>query len=552
MIHRWVLAAFFLIIGCTKESADLILIHATVYTMDDSLPKAEAIAIRNGRILAVGSTQEIRERFVSRHVEDCSTMTIIPGLNDAHLHLLGLGRALRQVDLVGTSSYAEVLSLIKAKISETPPDLWIQGRGWDQNDWPEKEFPTNTDLNVISPDHFVYVKRIDGHAALANQRVLQAAGITRSTPDPPGGKIIRHANGDPTGVLIDNAMDLVSPVIPRPTLQEDSLALELAMQSCLRVGLTSVHDPGIDTTGLRVYRHAGLNGQLKVRVYAMLDGMDTALVARQFSTGPEIGLYDHFFTLASVKLYADGALGSRGAALIEPYDDDRGNRGLLLTPPPVIERVTVSALRAGFQVCTHAIGDRGNREVLTAYASALNQTGMDGKQKRLRIEHAQVVHPDDIPRFAQLGIVASMQPTHCTSDMYWAEQRIGPTRIRGAYAWRSMRQAGVVLAGGSDAPVESNNPLWGIYAAVTRKDHKSFPESGWQPQEKLDCMESVSMFTRDAAYAEFEENFKGRIRPGMAADLTVLSKDIMTVEPSEILSTQVLMTIVDGRILFKR
>jgi predicted amidohydrolase YtcJ len=479
-------------------------------------------------------------------------MTIIPGLNDAHLHLLGLGRALRQVDLVGTSSYAEVLSLIKAKIMETPPDLWIQGRGWDQNDWPEKEFPTNADLNAISPDHFIFVKRIDGHAALANHRVLQAAGITRSTPDPPGGKIIRRANGDPTGVLIDNAMELVSPVIPQPTLQEDSIALELAMQSCLRVGLTSVHDPGIDTTGLRVYRHAGLNGQLKIRVYAMLDGMDTALVTRQFSTGPEIGLYDHFFSLVSVKLYADGALGSRGAALIEPYDDDRGNRGLLLTPPPVIERLTVNALRAGFQVCTHAIGDRGNREVLTAYAAALNQTGMDGKQKRLRIEHAQVVHPDDISRFAQLGIVASMQPTHCTSDMYWAEQRIGPNRIRGAYAWRSMRQAGVVLAGGSDAPVESNNPLWGIYAAVTRKDHKLFPESGWQPQEKLDRMESVSMFTRDAAYAEFEENFKGRIRPGMAADLTVLSKDIMTVEPSEILSTQVLMTIVDGRIAFKR
>lgn len=551
MIIRSVFAILFLLTGCTKESADLILTNATVYTMDDSLRTAEAIAIRDGRILAVGSTQEIRERFVSRHIENCSTMTIIPGLNDAHLHLLGLGRALRQVDLVGTSSYAEVLSLIRAKISETPPDLWIQGRGWDQNDWPEKEFPTNTELNAVSPDHFVFVKRIDGHAALANHRALQAAGITRLTPDPPGGKIIRHTNGDPTGVLIDNAMELVSPFIPQPTLQEDSIALELAMQSCLRVGLTSVHDPGIDTTGLRAYRHAGLNGQLKVRVYAMLDGMDTALVSRQLASGPEVGLYDNFFSLASIKLYADGALGSRGAALLEPYDDDSGNRGLLLTPPSFIERVTAQALTSGFQVCTHAIGDRGNREVLAAYASALRQTGMDGKQKRLRIEHAQVVHPDDIRTFAELGIVASMQPTHCTSDMYWAEQRIGPVRVRGAYAWKSMRKAGVVVAGGSDAPVESNHPLWGIYAAVTRQDHKLFPESGWQPQEKLDRMESVSMFTRDAAYAEFAENFKGRIRKGMAADLTVLSKDIMTIEPLEILSTQILMTVVEGQIAFK-
>jgi len=541
-----------LVTGCAKENADLILINATVYTLNDSLPKAEAVAIRDGRILAVGSTKEIQERYVSTTIKNCNNMSIIPGLTDAHLHLLGLGRALQRVELDGTTSFEEVLSKLRTKVAATPAGRWIQGRGWDQNDWTKKDFPTNAELNTFSADHFVFVKRVDGHAALTNKRALAAAGITKATPDPPGGRIIRDRHGEPTGILIDNAMDLVEHVIPLPDLQEDSTALELAMEKCLQVGLTSVHDPGIDTTDLKTYRHAGSNRRLRIRVYGMLDGKDTTLVRRQFASGPETDSYNHFFSLSAYKLYADGALGSRGAALLEPYSDDPGNTGLLITALPEMIRLTSDALKAGFQVCIHAIGDRGNRNALMSYEHALQENGMNGPAKRLRIEHAQVVNSDDFQKFAELGVIASMQPTHCTSDMYWAEERLGPARIRGAYAWRTMINHGVVLVGGSDAPVESNNPLWGIYAAVTRQDQKSFPEGGWYPSEKLNRMESVRLFTRNAAYAEFGEDFKGQLKPHMAADLTILSKDIMTIEPLEILSTQVMMTIVNGRIEYER
>ncbi len=536
--------------SCAKENADLILVNATVYTLDDSLPKAEAIAIRDGRILAVGATTDIQNRFVSTAVKNCDRMTILPGLNDAHLHLLGLGQSLQRVDLSGTDSFEEVLSLIKSKVEATPSGRWIQGRGWDQNDWPTKEFPTNKDLNEITQHHFVFVKRVDGHAALANGNVLAAAGINRLTPDPPGGRILRDGKGEPTGLLIDNAMDMVEHVIPLPTLQEDSAALELAMESCLEVGLTSVHEPGIDTAGLRVYRHMGVSGRLRLRVYAMLDGKDTTLLRRQFASGPEHGLYHDFLSIACVKLYMDGALGSRGAALLEPYSDDPANNGLLLTPLDKVDEITGRAVRAGYQVAIHAIGDRGNRNALLAYERVIQETGMNGPDMRLRIEHAQVVNPADMKKFAKLGIIASMQPTHCTSDMYWAENRLGPLRIQGAYAWRSMMDQGVTVAGGSDAPVESNNPLWGIYAAVTRQDHKSFPDGGWRPTEKLSRENAVKLFTTNAAFAEFAERFKGQIKPGMAADLTILSKDIMTIAPLDILSTKVLMTIVNGRIAY--
>ncbi len=536
--------------ACTKENADLLIVNARIYPMQDSLQTVEALAIRDGRVLALGTTDEILGNFVSRKVEDAKGLTVLPGFNDAHLHLLGLGRALQRVDLVGTKSYEEVRTRVQARADQTAGGEWILGRGWDQNDWPDKSFPTHESLSAITPRHFVAIRRVDGHAVLVNKSVLDLAGIDASTKDPSGGKILRDSRGNPTGVLIDNAMALVERLVPAPSAAQDSAALELAIESCLSVGLTSVQDPGVDSSDIEVYNKLGHAGRLRLRASLMLDGSNAALLKNYFSAGPQRDLFRHRLNIAAVKLYADGALGSRGAALLAPYTDEPTHSGLLLTDPKEIQQITIDGLRAGFQICTHAIGDRGNHSTLDAYAEALRVTGV--KESRLRIEHAQVVALADIDRFAELGIIASMQPTHCTSDLYWAEKRVGPQRILGAYAWRTMIDKGIVVAGGSDAPVESNRPLWGLYAAVTRTDHDGFPNGGWYPDQKLTRAEAVRIFTRNAAYAEFEESFKGTLAPGMAADLVVLSHDIFAIDPLDILHAEVDMTMVDGEIVYRK
>ena len=553
MLTRLIFFSAICITGCgLKENADLLLINGRVITVNDKNPNAEAVAVRDGRIIEAGNTEALLSKYVALQTEDLKGAAVFPGFIDAHLHMNGLGRSLMELNLVGTTSYDDILKLVEMRVKSAPKNEWITGRGWDQNDWSVKEFPTAEKLNACSGNYYVMLKRIDGHALLVNRKVLTAAGITNNTPDPPGGLIVRDAQGNPTGVLIDNAKYLAEKLKPLPTAEDDSLALEHAMGSCLKAGLTSVHDAGVEPEKIALYKSLSRRGKLKTRVYVMLDGSNPLLLDEYLSGKRDTTEYDHFLKIAAVKLYADGALGSRGAALLEPYSDSPHQSGLILTDPEEMRSIAERALENGYQVCIHAIGDRGNRTALDAYEKALLHTKTYGLDKRLRIEHAQVVNEFDIPRFAKLGVIASMQPTHCTSDMYWAENRVGPKRILGAYAWRKFMENGTVICNGSDAPVESNDPLWGIYAAVTRQDQKGFPPGGWYPDQKMNVMEAIKGFTIHAAYASFDEKIKGSIEKGKLADMVILDKDLTAIDPQEILKTSVLMTIVGGRILYRK
>jgi hypothetical protein len=532
-----------------NHTATLVLLHGVVYTENEQEPMAEAIAIRDGKIVAVGSTQEIQSSFVASNVIDLHGMPVYPGFTDAHAHMEGLGALLVNVNLGDTKSVEEIQTLVARRVATVPPGSWVRGRSWDQNKWPDKEFPTHQMLDAVAQDNPVILTRVDGHAVWLNRKALDLAGITARTPDPDGGKIVRDAEGNPTGVLIDNAIDLVDAVIPQPSEAERTEAIERAVQECLKVGLTEVHDMGADGELIGIYRKLIHAKKFPFRVYVAIGG--TGETWEQYlARGPELLGNDQRLTVRALKLYADGALGSRGAALIEPYTDDPTNRGLTRTPAEAITEAAREALNHGFQVCTHAIGDRANHIVLNAYEAALVQNKGMAKDARFRIEHAQVVDPQDTPRFVKLGVIPSMQPTHCTSDMYWAEERLGPKRIKGAYAWRSFLNAGSILPGGSDFPVESPNPLWGFYAAITRQDHDGWPSGGWYPDQRMTREEALKAFTLWAAYAAFEEKRRGSVEEGKLADLVVLSNDIMTCEPLRILETKVVYTIVGGEIAY--
>ncbi len=548
---------FFLLLfftcGCgVRENADLILLNGNVITLDSSDSRVEALAIRNGRIIATGSNLDIRSRYASMRAEDLEGSTVLPGFTDSHIHMLSLGRFLERLSLKETRSYTDVLDSVRQRAAVTPKNRWIHGRGWDQNLWPDKNFPSNETLNAVSRDHYVLLKRVDGHAVLVNDNVLNLAGISPKTPDPPGGKILRDAHGKPTGVLIDNAADMIIPFIPTATANENRESLRLAFNHCLENGITSVHDAGIDSANLAIYHDLGRKKQLPLRIYAMLEYSDRALVGRFLDEGPALGLYDGFLTVRSVKLYADGALGSRGAALLEAYSDDTQSRGLIVTPHDDLSGIAKRSLDRGFQLCTHAIGDSGNRFILTVYEFVLSGAKLDFDSVRWRIEHAQVIHPDDFKRFGSSGIIASVQPTHCTSDMVWAEQRLGPERVKGAYAWRSLIESGARLCLGSDAPVESCSPLWGIYSAVTRQDHAGNPARGWYADQIMSIHEAVRGYTVNSAYAAFEDHMKGTIEKGKFADLVVLSDDITKIRPSEILTAKIRMTLVNGKVMYRK
>ncbi|MFP5287880.1 MAG: amidohydrolase, partial [Thermoanaerobaculia bacterium] len=480
-------------------------------------------------------------------VIDLAGRAVTPGLIDAHSHLLGLGEALSQVDLVGTASYEEVIRKVREAAARVPAGTWVGGRGWDQNDWPDKRFPTHEALSAAVPDHPVWLDRVDGHAALVNARAMEILGIDAAIQDPSGGRFLRGEDGRPSGVLVDNAMGVVAGRLPEPSSEELQRRLRLAARHCLERGLTTVTDMGIGEAGHQAYTALRRAGELPLRAALFLTD-DEALLAHWFRRGPEIDP-EARLQVRGVKLYADGALGSRGAALVEPYSDDPGNLGLLTSSGSHMADVARRAAETGFQVGIHAIGDRGGVVALDALERAL---GGPRPEARFRLEHAQVLRVQDIERMARLGIVASMQPTHATSDMPWAGDRVGEQRLAGAYAWRKVLNAGGRLALGSDFPVESADPRLGLYAAVTRQDLQGNPAGGWLPGEKLTREEALRGFTLDAAWSLFLDKEVGSLEVGKRADLVVFAQDPMTVPESEIPRAEIDLTLVNGEVQFER
>jgi len=526
-----------------QGAADLVLTNGHIYTVDDARPQVSALAVRGGRVLFVGSDAEAKALAgPSTQVIDLRGAAVFPGFTDAHAHLLGLGNMLQRVNLAGSKSYDEVIARVKAWAKDVKPGEWIQGRGWDQNRWPVKEFPTHEALSRAFPNNPVVLDRIDGHALLANARAMELAHVTAATRDPAGGRILRLPSGAPSGVFVDNAKALVSRAVPEPTRANTRQAILAAVAEANRWGLTGI------------YEELARAGKYNLRNYVMLSdpgepGSAAAMRNPYIQRGPQNALYDGHLWIRAIKLYADGALGSRGAALLAPYSDDPSNSGLLVSRPEHIEAWAEWALRHGFQVNVHAIGDRGNRVVLDAFDSALRK--IPTANHRFRIEHAQLLSPQDIPRFAKLGVIPSMQATHQTSDMRWAESRVGPQRIRGAYAWRSLLNTGVIIPNGTDFPVEEVNPLLTFHAAVTRQDPTNWPTGGWYPDQKMTRQEALQSMTIWPAYAGFQESVLGSLTPGKYADFVVLDRDIMRVPDTEILGARVLSTWVGGKRVYE-
>lgn len=529
----------------------MLLERATVYVSAQARPQEASVLVRDGVVAFVGDAAKARAQADGAITVDLKGSFLFPGWTDAHGHLASLGSALETADLRGASGASDAARRMAAIAGRLPVERWVEGRGWDQNRWPSQTFPDARDLDEVLPDRPAVAWRVDGHAAWLNSAALKAAAIDGTISDPPGGRIIRRADGSASGVLVDNAMELVKKAMPADSAADFERHVLTAARACARAGLTEVEDASaysperIDTLERLAQR-----GELPIRIYATVSS-DPKLLPQALGRGVRIGRGRDFLTVRAIKTWADGALGSRGAALIEDYSDDPGNRGLLVTPAERLDELAREAREKGWQLWIHAIGDRSNRIALDAFAKAARAVPRAAPGgERPRIEHAQVLALSDIPRFAKEGVIASIQPTFATSDMAWAQKRLGPERIDGAYAWRRLKDAGTLLAGGSDFPVESENPLLGFYAAVTRQDLSGNPAGGWRPQERLTRSEALALFTSDAAYAAFEEDRRGRIAPGLEADFTVLADDPMTVEPKKIPSIPVLLTIVGGRIVY--
>jgi hypothetical protein len=502
----------------------------------------------------VGTNEEV-EAFIfpNTTVIELEGKLALPGLIDAHAHLHSLGEELTSLNITGTTSYQQIIDKVAEKVKTVEPGEWITGGRWDQNDWDDKSFPVHDALSEVSPDNPVYLTRVDGNSAFANRKALEFSGITRDTPDPFGGVIIRTKSGEPTGVLINRAMNQVIENIPADSDERYREKFRKAVNSCLKVGLTGVHEAGVGPHAIEMYKDLFDKGKLKMRIYAMLGEeedlpLDMDLVA-YFRKHRIEGYGDHMLSVRSIKLFFDGALGSRGAAFFKPYEDDPQNSGLLRITPEYIYEISKAALEADMGVNTHCIGIRGNSLCLDAYEKAFKENPKEGH--RFRIAHAQIVRPEDVKKFVSLGVIPSMQPTHCTSDMYFVEDRVGKERAEGAYAWRWFIDAGLAIPCGSDFPVESNNPMLGIYAAVTRQDVKGWPETGWYPEQRMTREEAIKGFTIWAAYAAFQEDVLGSIEVGKYADFTVLDKDILEVQPKEILTAKVVYTIVGGKIRYR-
>ncbi|WP_425637214.1 amidohydrolase [Algoriphagus yeomjeoni] len=564
-IYLFVILGIFLI-SCSTEKADpadLIFTNGIIYTVNEAQPTAEAVAVKDGMILAVGTAEEIeKHKAENTEVIDLNGETMTPGIIESHAHLMGIGYNKLELDLMYVKTYDELVEKVAEAVAKAKPGDWITGRGWHQDKWIEKPeklvkgFQTNDKLNEVSPDNPVFLRHASGHAAFANGKALELAGISNLKGERPGevegGEIILDELGNPTGILSERASGLVARLIPAETPERAEEALTLALKELNEKGITSFHDAGSGQNVIDLIQKFKNEGKLTVRQYVMLTGTQPALLEEWYKKGPMIDSADHMLTVRSIKLNCDGALGNRGAWLLEDYSDRPDHRGHETLPMEVVSEVSEKAIPAGFQVCSHAIGDRANQEILDRYEAAF-ANHPDSKKLRFRIEHAQHIHPDDIPRFGEMGVIAAMQAIHLSSDRPWAIDRLGEKRIiDGAYVWQKLMQTGAVVTNGTDAPVEPVDPIPSFYASVTRKTLEGMPEGGYEGDQKMTRAEALKSYTLDGAFAEFEEDFKGSIEVGKAADFTVFDKNIMEVPEDEILNTKVAMTVVGGKVVYKK
>jgi predicted amidohydrolase YtcJ len=553
------------IFGCAekKTPADLIIRGGTIYTVEDSNPVVEAVAVTNGRIVYADDLKNL-SKYEGEHTQviDLMGKTMTPGFIEGHGHFMGLGYNELNLDLMSVTSYEEMVEKVKEAVSKSQPGQWIVGRGWHQDKWTTKPtkiikgFQTHQLLSEASPNNPVFLKHASGHAGFANAKAMQMAGVNQLSLEKlakdmgEGGEIIRDELGNPTGIFNERAQGLIAQHIPEETEESDSLAVELAMAACLKNGITSFHDAGVSRGNISLFKKFKAENKLTTRLYVMLTGFDSNLVYEWLRKGPEVDSLG-LLTIRSIKLNCDGALGSRGAWLLEPYTDRPDFSGMATLSMDTVLKISREALKAGFQVCSHAIGDRANREILERYEIALKENPKSSH--RFRIEHAQHIHPADIPRFGKLGVIPAMQAVHLSSDRPWAIERLGEKRIKeGAYMWQSLLKSGAVVVNGTDVPVEPINPIASFFASVTRQTLQGQPAGGYEPEEKMTRTQALKSYTLDAAYGAFEENIKGSIAPGKLADFTIFTKDIMTVADDQILSTEVSMTILGGKVLYEK
>ena len=536
--------------------ADMVFQNGNVYTANDKAPRAEAIAVKADRIVFVG-TNAAAQKYVGprTRVVDLKGNTVLPGFTDSHQHLSGVGQREMTLNLEGTTSLEDLLAKVKARVDQAKPGEWVTGRGWIETHWQPPVFPTRWDLDKVSPNNPVILGRADGHGAVANSAALKLAGVDKSTPNPFGGEISKDKqSGEPNGMLLDAAQGLVRRKVPPTTLADEERAVELGVKRDLSLGWTQIQDAGGSYDEVKIFKKLYAAGTIKLRIYKAVYGPGPN-ATRLLNEGPTIGAFENRFTLRTIKVISDGALGSRGAALLGPYSDAPDTSGFLTVKAEELRPMLIEALRKGIQVETHAIGDRANRFILDEYERALNAVPVAERkiaEPRWRVEHAQIVNPADIPRFAKLGIIPSMQPSHAIGDLFFAPSRLGMERLEGAYAWESFIKSGVVVPGGSDAPVERGEPMIEFYAAVARKDPKGFSAEGWHPEEAVTREQALKMFTIWPAYAAFEEKLRGSIEVGKLADLTILSADIMKIPEAEILQTRCVMTVINGEIVFEK
>jgi predicted amidohydrolase YtcJ len=527
-------------------------LHARIYTNDPKMPWASAIAVRDEKIFCVGTIAHIMldcgAANPDAEISEMHGQFMMPGFNDAHTHLGSAGRDKLALDLKGTDSIEELQQRLRSAVAQHKPGEWIVGSGWDQTRWPDKKFPNRQDLDTAAPDNPVFLVHISGHVGVANSMALKRTEILPETKNPPGGQIERDADGNPTGLLMEaSAMEFVEQKIPEATAEQRRHGIELVLQELAANGVTSAQDNS-EWDDFLVYHDLREEKKLTVRITEWLPFM--APVTELQNMRSEGGTTDPWLKTGALKMVTDGALGSRTAAMLTPYSDDPNTSGILTIEPEKLKAMALERDKLGFQLAFHAIGDRANRVALDTFESVLRVNGT--RDRRDRVEHAQVVAPEDISRFGLLHVIASMQPSHQTNDMRWAEERVGPERIKGAYAWNSLQKAGAVLAFGTDYDVEPINPFRGLYACVTRESAEGGPAGGWQPQEKLPLDDCIRAYTSGSAYAQFEEGKKGELKAGEYADFIVLSQDLTKATPKEILDTQVLQTVVGGRVVYQK